>query len=93
MTAAAASPDLLTQILGFLYSSAHYFGLGIVQLVKYVLPSARELQTLADPIGVMALLTVFVILATVVRKVALIILIAGWALIFVRIVLMAFRVG
>ncbi len=93
MTAAAAKPDLLTQILGFLYSSAHYLGEGIVQLVKYVLPFATGLETLADPIGFMAILTVFVILATVVRKVALIILIAGWALIFVRIVLMAFRVG
>ncbi len=93
MAAVAVQPDVLTQILGFLYSSAHYFGFGIVQLVKYVLPSARELATLADPIGVMAILTVFVILATVVRKVALIILVAGWALIFVRIILMAFRVG
>jgi hypothetical protein len=88
-----AKPDLLTQLLGFLYSIAHYVGLGIVQLIRYVLPSARGLETMADPIGFMALLTIFVILATVVRKVALIILIAGWALIFVRVILMAFRIG
>ncbi len=93
MTAAAAKPDLLTQILGFLYSSAHYLGVGIVQLVKYILPSVKGLETLADPIGFMAVLTVFAILLAVVKKVAIIILIAGWTLILVRILLMAFNVG
>jgi hypothetical protein len=93
MTAEAAKPDLLTQILGFLYSSAHYLGVGIVQLVKYILPSVKGLEALADPIGFMAILTVFAILLTVVKKVAIVILIAGWTLILVRVLLMAFKVG
>ena len=86
-------PDLLTQLLGFLYSIARYIGLGIVQVIRYILPSVKGLETLAEPIGFLALLTIFVILTSAARRIALIILIAGWALIFIRVLLMAFRVG
>ncbi len=88
-----AKPDLLTQLLGFLYSIARYIGLGIVQLIHYILPSVTGLDALAEPIGFLALLTLFVVLTSAARRVALIILVAGWALILIRILLMAFRVG
>jgi hypothetical protein len=48
---------------------------------------------LADPIGFLGILSIFVALVSVARRVAVIVLVAGWALILVRIVLMAFRVG
>ena len=86
-------PDVLTQILAFLYSIARYLGIGVIRVIKYILPSIQNLDALAEPVGFMALLSVFVILTSTVRKVALIILIAGWALIFVRLLLMAFRIG
>jgi hypothetical protein len=86
-------PDLLTQIFGFLSTIARYVGRGIVGLVQYILPSVKDLSTLAEPIGFLALLTVFVILASAARKVALVILLFGWALIFIRLLLMAFRIG
>jgi hypothetical protein len=86
-------PDLLTQLFGFLYSGARYLGLGIAQIIKYMLPSVGGLDVLAEPIGFMALLTIFVILTSTVRKVALIVLIAGWVLILIRLLLMAFRIG
>jgi hypothetical protein len=85
--------DLLTQLMGFVYSAAHYLGVGIVAVVQRILPSAKSLQTLVDPIGFLGILTLFVVLVSVARKVAIVVLIAGWALIFVRIVLMAFKVG
>jgi hypothetical protein len=85
--------DLLTQLMGFLYSAAHYLGLGIVAVVQRIIPSATNLQTLADPIGFLGILTIFVVLVSVARKVAIVVLVAGWALIFIRIVLMAFKVG
>jgi hypothetical protein len=53
----------------------------------------KDLGTLAEPIGFLSLLTVFVILTSAARKVALIILLAGWALIFIRLLLMVFRIG
>jgi hypothetical protein len=86
-------PDLLTQLLGFLYSGARYLGLGIAQIIKYMLPSVVGLDVLAEPLGFMALLTLFVILTSTVRKVALIILIVGWGLLLIRLLLMAFRIG
>lgn len=85
-------PDLLTQILGFLSTIARYIGLGIVQLVQRILPSATGLPDLAEPIGYLALLTIFVILTSAARKVALIILLVGWALILIRLALMAFHI-
>jgi hypothetical protein len=84
---------VLTQIFAFLSTIARYIGLGIVQLVHYILPSVKDLSTLAEPIGYLALLTIFVILTAAARKIALIIVLVGWALILVRILLMAFRLG
>ena len=86
-------PDLLTEIFGFLSTIARFIGSVIVQLVQYILPSVKDLSTLAEPIGFLALLTLFVILTSAARKVALIIVAAGWVLIFIRMLLMAFRVG
>ncbi len=86
-------PDILTQIFAFLYSIARYLGIGVIRVIKYILPSVQNLDALAEPVGFMALLSVFVILTSTVRKVALVILIAGWALIFVRLLLMAFKIG
>ncbi len=86
-------PDILTQIFAFLYSIARYLGIGVIRVIKYILPSVQNLDALAEPDGFMALLSVFVILTSTVRKVALVILIAGWALIFVRLLLMAFKIG
>lgn len=87
------SPDLLTQIFGFLSTTARYVGMGIVGLVQYILPSVKGLEALAEPIGFLSLLTIFVVLTSAARKIALIILLAGWVLILVRLLLMAFRVG
>jgi len=90
---AVSSPDLLTQIFGFLSTTARYVGQGIIGLVHYILPSVKDLSALAEPIGFLSLLTVFVILTSAARKVALIILLFGWALILIRLLLMAFRIG
>jgi hypothetical protein len=88
-----SSPDLLTQIFGFLSTTARYVGEAVVKLVQYILPSVKDLSTLAEPIGFLSLLTVFVILTSAARKVAIIILFVGWLLILIRVLLMAFRVG
>lgn len=86
-------PDLLTQILGFLSTIAGFLGMGIVRLVRYVLPAVPNLENLVEPLGFLALLTVFVILASAARRTALIVVVAGWVLILVRVLLMAFRLA
>jgi hypothetical protein len=86
-------PDILTQIFGFLSTGARYIGTWIVQLIQHILPSVTNLSALAEPIGYLTLFTGFVLLAGVARKVALIIVLVGWALILIRVLLMAFRIG
>jgi hypothetical protein len=88
-----SSPDLLTQIFGFLSTTARYVGEGVVGLIQYIFPEVKSLSTLAEPIGFLSLLTIFVILTSAARKVALIILAVGWLLILVRLLLMAFAIG
>ncbi len=79
---------VLTQIMAFLYSIAHYLGTWIVVLIQKILPMAKELSTLADPIGYLAILTIFVIVAATAKRVAFVIVLVGWVLIIIRIVLM-----
>lgn len=78
---------ILSQALTFLYSIAHYVGLLIVYVLGLILPTAKVPDDLADPIGYLALLTAFIILAQVAKKVAWILVIVGWGLIIVRIIL------
>lgn len=69
--------DILTQLFAFIYSIAHYIGLGIVKLIQYILPMLKELEILADPIGFLAILTLFVVLVSTARKIDWIIVIVG----------------
>lgn len=85
--------DILTQVFAFIYSIAHYIGLGIVKLIQYILPMLKELETLADPIGFLAILTIFIIVVSIARKIAWIIVIIGWILILLRIILMIIGIG
>jgi len=79
--------DILSALLAFLYSIAHYVGMLVVYLLGSVLPAAKVPTDLVDPLGYLALLTAFLILVQVAKKIAWIIVLAGWALILVRIVL------
>ena len=82
------SQDMLTQIMAFTYSAAHYLGAGIISLVQRILPQAKAIATLTDPIGYLAILSIFVVLTITIKRVAVIILVAGWTLIAIRVVLM-----
>jgi hypothetical protein len=84
--------DTLTQIMAFAHSIAHYLGTWIVALVQKILPMTQELSTLADPIGYLAILSIFVIVTATAKKVAIVIVLVGWVLIVIRIVLMALGV-
>ena len=79
--------DILSGILTFLYSIAHYAGMLMVYLLGRVLPTAKVPADLIDPLGYLVLLTAFLILVQVAKKVAWIIVVIGWILILVRIVI------
>lgn len=79
----------LSQLMVFAYSIAHSLGTWIVALIQKILPMAKGLPILADPIGYLAILSIFVIITAVARRVAFAILLVGWALILIRIAVMA----
>jgi len=79
--------EILSALLTFLYSIAHYVGMLVVYLLGRVLPTAKVPADLVDPIGYLALLTAFLILVQVAKKIAWVIIVVGWALILVRIFL------
>ncbi len=82
--------EILAQVLAFVYSVAHYVGMLVVYLLGLILPNVKLVDDLVDPIGYLAVLTAFLILIQVAKKVAWIILIVGWALIVVRILFVVF---
>jgi len=78
---------IIDQLLSFIYSLGHLIGEGIVHLVTMILPSMPVPTELVDPIGLLAILTIFLVAAQVARKLTWIIVIVGWALILVRLII------
>jgi hypothetical protein len=85
-----ADQSILNQILQFLYTTAHVLGQAILDGIRRILPQAELPADLIDPVGMLAVLTIFVILAGVARKIAWIVVVAGWVLIGIRIALTVF---
>lgn len=81
---------MLSQFLQFIYTIAHAAGQAMVGLIQRILPQAVIPEDLVDPIGFLAVLTVFVMLAGVARRIAWIVVAVGWLLIGVRIALIIF---
>lgn len=79
--------EVINQLLSFIYSLGHLIGQGIVQLVHTVLPSMAVPNELIDPIGLLAVLTIFLAIATIAKKLVWIVVIAGWVLILIRLIL------
>ncbi|MFQ5520664.1 MAG: hypothetical protein ACE5FK_04640 [Candidatus Methylomirabilia bacterium] len=75
------------QLVEFVYTIAHGIGVGIVSVIQWIVPPAKIAQDLVDPIGVLAIVTLFVAVASVSRRATWIILGVGWLLIVVRTVM------
>jgi hypothetical protein len=80
--------EFFDQLLIFLYSLAHWAGQLIANLVEWVSGYALPMEII-DPLGVLILLTAFLVLVEVAKRLAWIIVIVGWILILIRIVLEA----
>lgn len=78
--------DLLTNIFAFIYTIGHLIGEKIVWLIQsisgVVLPSI-----ITDAIGTLVILTIFLALADVAKKIVWIVVTIGWILIFMRIII------
>ena len=82
-----SAQEIVDQILAFIYSLGHLIGQGVINLVVTILPSMQFPDELVDPIGLLAILTIFLAVATVAKKLVWITVIVGWALILVRLIL------
>ncbi|MFQ5896890.1 MAG: hypothetical protein ACE5JN_01400 [Candidatus Methylomirabilia bacterium] len=77
----------LIQVVEFIYTIAHGIGVGIVNVIQWVVPPAKIARELVDPIGVLAIVTIFVAVASVSRRATWIVLGVAWLLIVVRTVM------
>jgi hypothetical protein len=83
------SKDFVSLILESFYTAAHWLGERIVSLIGYIIPQADKLGQIIDPIGMLAILTILLLIAQVAKRIAWIIVAIGWGLIAIRIVLIA----
>lgn len=78
--------ELLDQFLTFIYSLAHWFGSIISQAIGSILNYALPPE-LIDPLGFLVILTLFLAIAEIAKKLAWLVIVVGWILIILRIVI------
>ena len=83
----ASAQGVIDQLLSFIYSLGHLIGQGIVQLLHTILPSMPVPTELVDPIGLLAILTLFLAIASIAKKLVWIVVVVGWVLILIRLIL------
>ena len=80
--------EIIDQLLAFIYSLGHLIGEGVVRLVNAILPSMTVPSELVDPIGLLAILTIFLAVASIAKKLVWTVVIVGWVLIIVRLIIL-----
>lgn len=83
--------EVLTKILQFLHTIASWIGELIAALIHSILPSVTIPNDLVETIGLMVMLTVFLIIVQIAKKITWIIVVVGWVLILTRIVLLMIK--
>ena len=61
---------ILHRILTFIYFLAHQIGLGIIKVVQPIFPRGVFPDSIIDPLGFLIILTLFMFLASVAKKIA-----------------------
>jgi hypothetical protein len=84
---------ILHKILTFIYFLAHQIGLGIIKIIQPLFPRNVFPDSIVDPLGFMIILTLFIFLVGVAKKIAWIIVCVGWILLFIRILMIIFKLG
>jgi hypothetical protein len=86
---------ILHNILTFIYFLAHQIGLGIIKAVHAVFPGILFPDSIVDPLGFLVILTLFMFLVSVQlgKRIAWIVVCAGWILLVIRILIIIFKLG
>jgi len=75
---------LRDQVLGFLYTLSDLLGQFVLYLVNLMVPADIP-DRLVQPIGFLCLITIFLLMAEIAKKIAWIVLVVGWVLIAAQI--------
>jgi hypothetical protein len=83
--------EVLTKILQFLHTIASWIGGLIATVIHSILPSVTVPNDLVEAIGLMAILTIFLLIMQIAKKLTWIVVVVGWVLIVARIVMIMIK--
>jgi hypothetical protein len=83
--------EVLTKILQFLHTIANWIGGLIATVIHSILPSVTIPDDLVQAIGLMAILTIFLLIMQIAKKLTWIVVVVGWVLIVARIVMIVIK--
>lgn len=81
---------VVTMLLQFLHTLSDWAGEVIARAIHAILPSVVVPASLASSIGLLAVVSILLGLAEVAKKAVWVVVVAGWALVFIRIGLIVF---
>ena len=84
---------VLHKVLTFIYFIAHQAGLAIIKLIQSIVPSATFPESVIDALGLLIILTLFMFLVRIAKKIAWVIVCVGWILLLIRILIIIFKLG
>jgi len=79
--------DILTLIFGFIYTIGYFIGEKVVWIIESVSGVAVP-NEITNTIGLLTMLTVFLTLADIAKKMTWMIVVIGWVLILLRIMML-----
>ena len=85
--------EVLHKILTFIYFLAHQIGLGVIKVIQSIFSRVDFPDSIIDPIGFLVILTLFMFLVGIAKKIAWILVCAGWILLFIRILMIVLKLG
>lgn len=84
--------DIFNEALNFIYGIAHLIGNSVAKVVQFVFPDVELPPNIIDALGFLSVLTIFLIIVHVAKKIAWIIVVVGWVLLLVRIIMIVLKV-
>ena len=83
--------EVLAKILQFIHTIADWIGGLIATVIHSILPSVTIPDDLIQSIGLMAILTIFLLIMQIAKKLTWIVVVVGWVLIMARIVMIVIK--
>ena len=82
-----AERDAFAKILEFLNTIAEWLGQLIVQLIQFIVPNVTLPGSIVETMGILALITILLVMVDLARKLVWVVVGVGWVLIAIRIVM------